>query len=112
MPSQNDRVLIIEVTIDDIRKASPSHGASSCPVATAIGRATGSFALVGWHNANIYWGDKKKVTNNYSKPVGTEYDLDRETTSRIKRYDDVGVMHPFRATLTKTGERARLITSG
>lgn len=72
-----------------------NHGASNCPVALAIAEATGMFNLVGWHNANIYWGDKKKVTRNYEKAVAVGYTLDKETAKKVEAYDKGYGMKPF-----------------
>lgn len=101
MPEKTDPFIDFELTADDIRRSKPSHGASSCPVATCLARTTGNFALVGWLGATIYWGDKKKITKTYEKNVGTNYNFDRATTERIKRYDDSGYIAPFKGRMTR-----------
>jgi hypothetical protein len=97
--SRLSNVIDFEVTQEDIDKG--GRGASTCPVALAINRATGAFAMVGWLDASIYWGDTEQITLNYAKRRATVYSHNR--SSWVKAFDYGQPVRPFVGRLTRVG---------
>ena len=92
----------IEFAVTEKHIKEGRFGASNCPVALAINEAVGGqFALVGWHSTSIYWGDTKKITNNYIKPTPVIYINSKETKAAIESYDKYYGMKPFVGRITR-----------